>query len=68
MAQSSLPLEGIRVLSSAMLIMCPVCMPYSGLVMGAEVYKVERPGKGDRYPVAVLGAGFLPVLTATNAV
>jgi len=41
-----LPLEGIRVLELGHTVMGPTC----GLVladMGAEVYKVERPGKGD---------------------
>ena len=58
MAQSSLPLEGIRVLELGHNIMGPVC----GLIladMGAEVYKVERPGKGDdtRW-LGGFGAGF----------
>ena len=58
MEQRCLPLEGIRVLELGHNIMGPVC----GLIladMGAEVYKVERPGKGDdtRW-LKGFGAGF----------
>lgn len=54
----SLPLSGIRVLELGHNIMGPAC----GLILadlGAEVYKVERPGKGDdtRW-LQGFGAGF----------
>jgi crotonobetainyl-CoA:carnitine CoA-transferase CaiB-like acyl-CoA transferase len=53
-----LPLAGIRVLELGHNIMGPAC----GLILadlGAEVYKVERPGKGDdtRW-LQGFGAGF----------
>ncbi len=46
MPEKSLPLEGIRVLELGHTVMGPTC----GLIladMGADVYKVERTGKGD---------------------
>lgn len=46
MAEKKLPLEGIRVLELGHTVMGPTC----GLVladMGADVFKVERTGKGD---------------------
>ncbi|MDM8556997.1 CaiB/BaiF CoA-transferase family protein [Desulfococcaceae bacterium HSG7] len=46
MPEKSLPLEGIRVLELGHTVMGPAC----GLIladMGADVYKVERTGKGD---------------------
>lgn len=53
-----LPLEGLRVLELGHNIMGPVC----GLILadlGAEVYKVERPGKGDdTRHLQGFGAGF----------
>ena len=56
--QTRLPLEGIRVLELGHTVMGPTC----GLVLadlGAEVYKVERTGKGDdtRW-LKGFGAGF----------
>jgi len=58
MKQQQLPLTGIRVLELGHNIMGPAC----GLILadlGAEVYKVERPGKGDdtRW-LQGFGAGF----------
>ncbi len=58
MQQQQLPLTGIRVLELGHNIMGPAC----GLILadlGAEVYKVERPGKGDdtRW-LQGFGAGF----------
>lgn len=58
MHQQQLPLTGIRVLELGHNIMGPAC----GLILadlGAEVYKVERPGKGDdtRW-LQGFGAGF----------
>ncbi len=58
MKQQPLPLAGIRVLELGHNIMGPAC----GLILadlGAEVYKVERPGKGDdtRW-LEGFGAGF----------
>lgn len=58
MDQQQLPLSGIRVLELGHNIMGPAC----GLILadlGAEVYKVERPGKGDdtRW-LQGFGAGF----------
>ena len=58
MEQQQLPLAGIRVLELGHNIMGPAC----GLILadlGAEVYKVERPGKGDdtRW-LQGFGAGF----------
>lgn len=57
-APPSLPLTGIRVLELGHNIMGPAC----GLILadlGAEVYKIERPGKGDdtRW-LKGFGAGF----------
>ena len=57
-----LPLEGIRVVEFSHMVMGPTC----GMVLGdlgAEVIKVEPPGKGDRtrYLIAS-GAGFFPGL------
>ena len=57
-SQQPLPLTGIRVLELGHNIMGPAC----GLILadlGAEVYKVERPGKGDdtRW-LQGFGAGF----------
>lgn len=58
MHKSCLPLEGIRVLELGHNIMGPVC----GMILadlGAEVYKVERPGKGDdTRHLQGFGAGF----------
>ena len=58
MEQQHLPLAGIRVLELGHNIMGPAC----GMILadlGAEVYKVERPGKGDdtRW-LKGFGAGF----------
>ncbi len=57
-----LPLAGIRVIEFSHMVMGPTC----GMVLGdlgAEVIKVEPPGKGDRtrYLIAS-GAGFFPGL------
>ena len=59
----SLPLAGIRVVEFSHMVMGPTC----GLVladMGAEVIKIEPPGKGDRtrYLVAS-GTGFFPAFS-----
>ncbi len=58
MNNQQLPLAGIRVLELGHNIMGPAC----GLIladMGAEVYKVERPGKGDdTRRLQGFGAGF----------
>jgi crotonobetainyl-CoA:carnitine CoA-transferase CaiB-like acyl-CoA transferase len=60
---SALPLAGIRVVEFSHMVMGPTC----GLVLadlGAEVIKVEPPGKGDRtrYLVAS-GTGFFPAFS-----
>ena len=60
---SALPLAGIRVVEFSHMVMGPTC----GLVLadlGAEVVKVEPPGKGDRtrYLVAS-GTGFFPAFS-----
>ncbi|MBI2152661.1 MAG: CoA transferase [Candidatus Rokubacteria bacterium] len=56
----ALPLQGYRVLEVAHLIAGPVCGMYLG-DMGAEVIKVEEPGKGDAsrsvYHVTANGEG-----------
>jgi crotonobetainyl-CoA:carnitine CoA-transferase CaiB-like acyl-CoA transferase len=59
----SLPLAGIRVVEFSHMVMGPTC----GLVLadlGAEVIKIEPPGKGDRtrYLVAS-GTGFFPAFS-----
>lgn len=58
MDNGQLPLTGIRVLELGQNIMGPAC----GLILadlGAEVYKVERPGKGDdTRGLGGFGAGF----------
>ncbi|MGI9127924.1 MAG: CaiB/BaiF CoA transferase family protein [Roseomonas sp.] len=59
----SLPLAGIRVVEFSHMVMGPAC----GLVLadlGAEVIKIEPPGKGDRtrYLVAS-GTGFFPAFS-----
>lgn len=63
MTAASLPLAGIRVVEFSHMVMGPTC----GLVLadlGAEVIKVEPPGKGDRtrYLVAS-GTGFFPAFS-----
>ncbi|MBR0660069.1 CaiB/BaiF CoA transferase family protein [Neoroseomonas oryzicola] len=63
MTTASLPLAGIRVVEFSHMVMGPTC----GLVLadlGAEVIKVEPPGKGDRtrYLVAS-GTGFFPAFS-----
>ena len=59
----SLPLTGIRVVEFSHMVMGPTC----GLILadlGAEVIKIEPPGKGDRtrYLVAS-GTGFFPAFS-----
>ncbi|MBR0648291.1 CoA transferase [Roseomonas terrae] len=58
----SLPLAGIRVIEFSHMVMGPTCGMILG-DLGAEVIKVEPPGKGDRtrYLIAS-GAGFFPGL------
>lgn len=63
MTTDTLPLAGIRVVEFSHMVMGPTC----GLVLadlGAEVIKVEPPGKGDRtrYLVAS-GTGFFPAFS-----
>ncbi len=59
-ADQSLPLEGLRVLEFGHTVMGPTC----GLIladMGAEVFKVEKAGKGDdTRHLKGFGAGFFP--------
>ena len=60
---SPLPLAGIRVVEFSHMVMGPTC----GLVLadlGAEVIKVEPPGKGDRTRYLVSsGTGFFPAFS-----
>ena len=60
---SALPLDGIRVVEFSHMVMGPTC----GLVLadlGAEVIKVEPPGKGDRTRYLVSsGTGFFPAFS-----
>lgn len=60
---AQLPLDGIRVVEFSHMVMGPTC----GLVLadlGAEVIKVEPPGKGDRTRYLVSsGTGFFPAFS-----
>ncbi|MBR0672086.1 CaiB/BaiF CoA transferase family protein [Neoroseomonas soli] len=60
---NTLPLEGIRVVEFSHMVMGPTC----GLVLadlGAEVIKVEPPGKGDRTRyLTASGTGFFPAFS-----
>ncbi|BDG70586.1 CaiB/BaiF CoA transferase family protein [Roseomonas fluvialis] len=62
-ARAPLPLAGIRVVEFSHMVMGPTC----GLVLadlGAEVIKVEPPGKGDRTRYLVSsGTGFFPAFS-----
>ncbi len=58
-----LPLAGIRVIEFSHMVMGPTC----GLVLadlGAEVIKIEPPGKGDRTRyLTASGTGFFPAFS-----
>lgn len=60
---TSLPLAGIRVVEFSHMVMGPTC----GLVLadlGAEVIKIEPPGKGDRTRyLTASGTGFFPAFS-----
>ena len=68
-ASPALPLQEYRVLEVAHLIAGPVCGMYLG-DMGAEVIKVEEPGKGDAsrsvYHVTLNGEGPLYLTVNRN--
>ncbi len=66
--ETPLPLEGIRVVEFSHMVMGPTC----GLVLadlGAEVIKVEPPGKGDRTRYLTgSGAGFFPAFSRNKKI
>jgi hypothetical protein len=67
-AASALPLRGLRVIEMSHMVMGPAC----GMILadlGAEVIKIEPPGKGDRtrYLVAS-GTGFFPAFSRSRAI